>query len=143
MRPWIVLLVEDNPADARLMKEAIDLAGLPVDLHHVADGEEALGFLQGTDGPGKMLRPDLVLLDLNLPRLDGREVLRTMKDDASLRRIPVVVLTTSASPSDVRLVYDLHGNAFLTKKLDVEAFEADIAALLHHWFEVVELSQEP
>ncbi|MGX7827138.1 response regulator [Actinokineospora sp. 24-640] len=112
-----VLLVEDDPGDALLVAEA--LAGRPVRLHTVANGDEALAFLRRA---GEVPRPGLILLDLNLPGLDGREVLSRIKNDESLRAIPVVVLTSSAAQTDVLDSYACHANAYITKPLDAAAF---------------------
>ncbi len=117
-----VLLVEDDPGDVVLVREAFEDHKLRNRLHHVADGEEALRFLRGEGDHAGAPRPDLVLLDLNLPRKDGREVLREVKGDDHLRSIPVVVLTTSEAEEDVLRSYDLHANAYVSKPVDFERF---------------------
>lgn len=109
-----ILLVEDNPADVFLVEEAFGEVGFAGTLHVARDGQEALDLVRG-DGGGVTVVPDLILLDLNLPRLSGLEVLRALKSDARLRLIPVVVLTTSSAPQDVRRCYDLHANSYCTK----------------------------
>jgi two-component system, chemotaxis family, response regulator Rcp1 len=128
-----VLLVEDNPADVRLTREVLEEGDGSVRLTVVRDGEEAMAFIrrQGvyTDSP----RPHLVLLDLNLPKKDGREVLEEIKGDASFRRIPVVVLTTSAAESDIAHSYELHANCFMTKPLDLDEFFDAVRSIKEFW----------
>ncbi|WP_205697355.1 response regulator [Conexibacter sp. SYSU D00693] len=117
-----VLLVEDDAGDVLLVQEAFEDHKVRNRLHHVSDGEEALRFLRREGDFADAPRPDLVLLDLNLPRKDGREVLREVKGDDELRSIPVVVLTTSEAEEDVLRSYDLHANAYVTKPVDFERF---------------------
>jgi CheY-like chemotaxis protein len=119
-RPLEVLLVEDDPADVVLIREAFEHNGVRSTLHVAGDGLEALAFLRGERAPAP--RPDLILLDLNLPRMDGRELLSVIKDDERLRTIPVVVLTTSDAEEDVLRSYDLHANAYVSKPVDFGRF---------------------
>ncbi|RMD80069.1 MAG: response regulator [Gammaproteobacteria bacterium] len=137
--PAEVLLVEDNPADARLTREALREAGLRGRIHVVEDGVGALGFLRREGAYARAPRPDLVLLDLNLPRKDGREVLREIKADPELRSIPVVVLTTSCSEEDVLLSYQLHANCYVTKPADLDQFLETLRSLQGFWLRVARL----
>ncbi len=140
-KPFVVLLVEDEPADAHLVKIALRENRLLVDLHLVGDGVEALQFLrrQGTY-QGKP-RPDLILLDLNMPRMDGREFLVLIKDDPTLSDIPVVVLTTSDVERDVVAAYQLCAASFITKPVDIEQFSNAIRGLGDYWFALVRLPE--
>ncbi len=121
-----ILLVEDNPGDVRLTLETFKETDMTTMLHVVGDGVEALAFLYRSGDYADVARPDLILLDLNLPRKDGREVLAEIKQDAILRRIPVVVLTTSQAEQDILAAYDLHANCYITKPMDLDSF-ADVA----------------
>jgi chemotaxis family two-component system response regulator Rcp1 len=134
-----ILLVEDNPGDERLVREAMRIAKMRNLLHVVHDGVEAMAFLRREGAYGASTRPDLVLLDLNLPRKDGREVLAEVKADPELRRIPVVVLTTSRADEDVLRAYDLHANCFITKPVDFEQFMKVVQQIDHFWVNVVTL----
>ncbi len=120
--PRELLIVEDDPGDVLLAREALSRTSAAVNVHVVEDGEAAVDFLRRDGEHAAAPRPDLVLLDLNLPRLDGREVLARIKSDPSLRAIPVVVLSTSKSVEDVRSSYELHANAFVTKPAELERF---------------------
>ncbi|MGF7238841.1 MAG: response regulator [Frankia sp.] len=120
--PIEVLLVEDDPGDVLMTREAFADHKVKNNLHVVSDGVEALSFLRGEGEFSDAPRPDLILLDLNLPRKDGRDVLAEVKTDEGLRRIPVVVLTTSEAEEDVLRSYDLHANAYITKPVDFERF---------------------
>jgi CheY-like chemotaxis protein len=117
-----VLLVEDDPGDTLMIREAFEQHHITHRLHHVPDGVEALAFLHGEGEHAGSPRPDLILLDLNLPRMDGREVLKRVKGDADLRAIPVVVLTTSDADEDILRSYDLHATAYVTKPVDFDRF---------------------
>jgi CheY-like chemotaxis protein len=132
-------MVEDNPADVRLTREAFSERDLPHALHVVRDGVEALAFLRREPPYADAPAPDLVLLDLNLPRKDGREVLADIKADPRLRRTPVVVLTTSRSEADVMRSYDLHANCYITKPVDLNRFLEVIRAVEHFWLAAVTL----
>jgi len=131
-----ILLVEDNPADARLVREALTEGEVPVQLHWSTTGEAALAYLRGSDAAPSPL-PDLVLLDLNLPGLNGQELLSAIKTDPVLKRIPVVVLTSSSNPTDVHAAYDRHCNAYLAKPQDYDAFLSLVASLHQYWLRSV------
>lgn len=118
-RPWIVLLVEDNKVDQMLAQEAFDSRKVEADLHIVRDGEEAIAFLRRQGGFAGAPRPDLVLLDLNLPKRNGREVLNAIRADASMRRVPVVIITSSANDDDIYRCYAAGANCYLTKSVDI------------------------
>jgi CheY-like chemotaxis protein len=138
-KPIEILLVEDNPGDVRLTMEALKENKVSNNLHVVNDGVEAMKFLHReetySDGP----RPDLILLDLNLPKKDGREVLAEIKNDDSLRRIPVVVLTTSQAEEDVSKAYDLYANCYVTKPVDLEKFIIVVKSIEDFWVTIVKL----
>jgi chemotaxis family two-component system response regulator Rcp1 len=135
-----ILLVEDNPADVRLTQEALkEAANASTRLHVASDGVEALEFLYQEGEHSGAPRPDLMLLDLNLPRVDGREVLAKVKGDPSLRRIPVVVLTTSPSEDDILHAYDQHVNSYIRKPVDLDAFLGVLKAIDDYWLGSVEL----
>jgi CheY-like chemotaxis protein len=119
-KPVEILLVEDNPGDIRLIQEAFKEGGIFSHLNIARDGEQALAFLRQEGNYSKSPRPSIILLDLNLPRKDGREVLAEIKKDKALRQIPVVILSTSTATEDVRRAYDLHANCYVPKPLDVE-----------------------
>ena len=138
-RRTLILLVEDNLGDARLVREALHEAGAASALQHVPDGDEALAFLRRQGAHAAAPRPDLILLDLNLPRKSGREVLAEIKADAALRRIPVVVLTSSQSDDDVLSVYNLHANCYVPKPADLERFLIVIRSIEHFWFTTARL----
>lgn len=138
-RPIEILLVEDNPGDARLTQEALREGKIRNNLHHARDGVEAMAFLRREGEYGKAPTPDLVLLDLNLPRKDGREVLAEMKQDARLRTIPVVVLTTSEAENDIVRSYELHANCYITKPVGLEQFIAIVREIESFWLAVVTL----
>lgn len=138
-RPIQILLVEDDPGDVLITKEALEHSKVANALHVVANGEEAMAFLRREGAYADMVVPDLVLLDLNLPRLDGREVLAQVKDDPVLRRIPVVVLTTSQAEEDVLRSYDLHANAYVTKPVDFAQFVNVVRQVDEFFFTVVRL----
>jgi two-component system, chemotaxis family, response regulator Rcp1 len=134
-----ILLVEDNPGDVRLMKEALKEAEVATELNAVYDGEAALKFLRRADGYADSRRPDLIFLDLNLPRRDGREVLAEIKSDDELRRIPVVVLTTSEAERDVTNAYDLHANCYVKKPIDLDKFIEVVRECERFWLQVARL----
>jgi chemotaxis family two-component system response regulator Rcp1 len=134
-----ILLVEDNPSDVLLTQIAMKECKIANRLHVANDGEAALSFLRRQGPHAEAARPDLVLLDLNLPKMDGRELLREMKSDAALRIIPVVVLTTSDAETDVLRSYDLHANAYITKPLDMEQFIRVVKGIDDFWFGIVRL----
>ncbi|CAN5628585.1 response regulator [soil metagenome] len=134
-----ILLVEDNPGDVRLTQEALKEGRVGNTLHVVGDGEEALAFLRREGDFANSPTPGLVLLDLNLPRLDGSEVLRIMKRDPELKRIPVVVLTTSSADVDVFKVYELAGNCYITKPVDYDQFIKVVRSIEDFWLTLVRL----
>lgn len=134
-----VLLVEDNPGDVRLTMEALKEGKM---LNHVSvagDGVEAVAFLRRQGKYAKAARPDVILLDLNLPKKDGREVLAEIKNDAELRRIPVVILTTSSAEHDILKTYDLHANCYITKPVDLEQFIRVVKLIEDFWLTIVKL----
>ena len=138
-----ILLVEDNPGDVDLAREALETGKVRNTLHVVGDGEAAMAFLR-REGPYTGLpRPDLVLLDLNLPKKDGREVLAEIKADEALRRIPVVVLTTSKAEEDILKTYNLHANCYITKPIDLHQFIKVVHAIEDFWFTIVKLPPNP
>jgi chemotaxis family two-component system response regulator Rcp1 len=137
MRAVEILLVEDNPGDVRLTIEGLQEARVYNNLHVAQDGIEALRFLRREGTHSDAPRPDMILLDLNLPRKDGREVLAEIKSDASLRRIPVVVLTTSQDEEDILRTYDLHANCYITKPLDFDQFMHVVRSVEDFWLSVV------
>lgn len=137
--PIEVLLVEDDPGDILLIREAFEYNKVHNNLHVVNDGEQALDFLRREGEYGDALRPDLVLLDLNLPRKDGREVLADVKGDPALRTIPIVVLTTSEAEEDVLKSYQLHANAYVTKPVDFERFVSIVRQIDDFFVSVVRL----
>ena len=137
--PVEILLVEDNPADVRLTKEALKEGKVYNNLHWAKDGVEALEFLHRQGKYASAPRPDIILLDLNLPKKDGREVLQEIKSDETLRRIPVVVLTTSKAEEDVLRSYNLHANCYVTKPVDLEQFIVVVKSIDMFWLTVVTL----
>ena len=139
--PIEILLVEDNAGDARLAEEALKESKVRNKLHHVKDGVEAMKFLRRQQEYSHVSLPDLVLLDLNLPRKDGREVLAEIKEDPELRLIPVVVLTTSEAERDLVKSYDLHANAVIVKPIDLSRFIEIVESIEDFWFTVVKLPQ--
>ncbi len=139
MEAIMILLVEDNPGDVRLTREALKDMKMNNELFVVADGVEALSFLRQESPYEDMPRPDIILLDLNLPRKDGREVLADIKADDRLKRIPVVVLTTSDDDRDVMTSYDLHANCYITKPVDIRRFIEIVKNIENFWFSIVKL----
>jgi two-component system, chemotaxis family, response regulator Rcp1 len=137
-----ILLVEDNLADARLTIEAMKEAKVYNRLAHVQDGEEALAFLRHEGRYVQAPRPDLILLDLNMPRKDGREVLAAIKADGRLRRIPVVVLTSSEAEEDILKAYNLNANCYVTKPVDLDQFLKVVRAIEEFWLTIVRLPAE-
>jgi chemotaxis family two-component system response regulator Rcp1 len=138
-RPVEILLVEDNEADVRLTREGIKEAKIHNNLNVVRDGEEAMKYLYKRDGYEDAPRPDLILLDLNLPKKDGREVLEEIKSHESLKHVPVVVLTTSEAEKDIVKSYELHANCYVTKPLGLDQFVEVIKAIEDFWFSIVKL----
>ena len=138
-RPVEILLVEDNPGDERLTREALKEGKVYSNLHWVKDGVEAMEFLRRQGKYSSVPRPDIILLDLNLPKKDGREVLQDIKNDEALKRIPVVVLTTSKAEEDVLRTYNLHANCYVTKPVDLEKFIVVVKSIDVFWLTVVTL----
>ena len=138
-RPIEILLVEDSPEDVDLTREALKEGKVYSNLHWVKDGVEAMEFLHRRGKYRDAPRPDIILLDLNLPKMDGREVLQEIKGDDALKRIPVVVLTTSKAEEDVLKTYDLHANCFVTKPVDLEKFIVVVRSIDAFWLTVVTL----
>jgi two-component system, chemotaxis family, response regulator Rcp1 len=141
-KPIELLLVEDSEPDVRLTMEALHEAKVKNRLWVVEDGVEAMAFLRQEGRHAQAPRPDLILLDLNLPRKDGRQVLKEIKGDESLKRIPVVVLTTSKSEEDVLRVYDLHANCYINKPVDFNRFMEVVKSIENFWLTVVTLPDE-
>jgi CheY-like chemotaxis protein len=137
-----VLLVEDNPGDAQLTRIALEDSKISIHLNVVEDGVEAMTFLRKQEKYMAAAHPDLVLLDLNLPRKDGREVLAEIKADQTLKRIPVVILTTSQSDEDVLKAYNLYANCYITKPVDFDQFVKIIRSIEDFWFTIVKLPPE-
>lgn len=138
-KPIDILLVEDSPSDIRLTREAFRRSTMRSTLHVVEDGEQALNFLYRRDNFEAVPRPDLILLDLNLPNIDGREVLSNIKQDDNLRMIPVVILTTSNAQRDIVESYRRSANCYITKPSDFDAFFNVVQTIEHFWFSVVRL----
>ena len=142
LQPVEILLVEDSPTDVLLAKEALEFSKIVNNLHVVVDGVQAMAFLRREEKYKNAPRPGLILLDLNLPRKDGREVLEEIKNDDKLKRIPVVVLTTSKSEVDVLKAYGLHANCYIVKPVDFEKFAEVVKTIENFWFSVVTLPGE-
>jgi two-component system, chemotaxis family, response regulator Rcp1 len=134
-----VLLVEDSPGDVRLTQETLRNSKLPITLHVATDGVEAMAFLRNENGNGKSPRPDFILLDLNLPRMSGREVLAEIKGDDSLKTIPTIILTTSEAEADILRSYQLQANCYLTKPVMFEEFESLVKSIDDFWLTKVKL----
>jgi chemotaxis family two-component system response regulator Rcp1 len=137
--PIRILMVEDNPDDVELTVEALKDGKVANILTVVRDGEEAMAYLRGEAEYQGSVRPDLILLDINMPRKDGREVLKEIKDDPRLRRIPVVILTTSEAEEDILHTYDLHANCYITKPVDFDQFLRVVKSIENFWLTVVKL----
>jgi CheY-like chemotaxis protein len=137
-----VLLVEDSPGDVRLTREAFKDAKVHINLHVVSDGIEAMAFLRREGAFAAVPRPDMILLDLNLPRKDGREVLAEIKESSALKSIPVVILTTSASEEDILRSYQLHANCYVTKPVGLEGFMKVVRSIDNFWLSVVKLPNQ-
>ena len=137
----VILLVEDNPGDIRLTREAIHEGNIVCDLHVAVDGEEALAFSRKEAKFANVPTPDLVLLDLNLPKINGWEVLSEMKTDQNIKKIPVVVLTTSKAEEDILAMYSLHANCFITKPVDFDQFFTIVQSIKDFWFNIVKLPE--
>jgi two-component system, chemotaxis family, response regulator Rcp1 len=141
-RPVQILIVEDNPADARLVREVMRDSKVLNEIHWVPDGVEALAFLRAQGKYADAPRPNLIFLDLNMPRKDGREVLREVKSDEKLKRIPIVVMTSSQAEEDVARAYDQHANCYVRKPIDFDQFHLVVKTLENFWFATVELPNQ-
>ncbi|MFW6067612.1 MAG: response regulator [Myxococcota bacterium] len=137
--PYEILLVEDNPADVDLTRDYLSAMGVPHRLHVACDGVEAVRYVRGQGEFENAPRPDLILLDLGLPRKDGRQVLAELKQDSELRRIPIIVLSSSDAESDVIKSYNLHANAYVTKPSQLDQYREVFTRIEKFWFEVVQL----
>ena len=137
--PIKILFVEDNPGDVRLVKEAINDCNRSVELTIARDGEQAIKLLNAIAGRPKEDFPDLILLDLNLPRKNGREVLAEIKNDPTLRSIPVIVFTASQAESDILAAYNLHANCYVPKPIDLDDFLRTIHTIMNFWLDLVQL----
>jgi chemotaxis family two-component system response regulator Rcp1 len=137
-----VLLVEDSPGDVRLTREALKDAKVHINLHVAADGMQAMEFLKREGKYAGVPRPDLILLDLNLPKKDGREVLEEIKENPALQSIPIVILTTSSSEEDVLKSYRLHANCYISKPVDLEGFLTVVKSIDSFWLSIVKLPRE-
>ncbi len=142
-KPAEILLVEDNEGDALLTKEALIDSKMHVVLNHVSDGIEALDFLHKRNQFADVNIPDLILLDLNMPRMDGRELLQHIKKDPKTNAIPVVVLTTSQAQLDIVKSYELQANCYVTKPVDFEQFQTIVTQIKEFWFSLVKLPKSP
>ncbi|MFQ6013454.1 MAG: response regulator [Thermoplasmata archaeon] len=138
-RPAEILLVEDNPGDVRLTKEALKGGSVPISLGVVEDGMEALSYLRREGEYTEVSRPDLILLDLNLPRMNGHEVLAEIKGDCDLKRIPVIVLSISMDEKDLILAYENHANSYINKRVSPGELREMLQAIEHFWFRVARL----
>ncbi|MDY6964707.1 MAG: response regulator [Halobacteriota archaeon] len=138
-RPINILLAEDNPGDVRLTQEAFKEGKIRNELYVAGDGVEAMAFLRREGEYTDVPRPDLILLDLNMPRKNGREVLEEIKTDDNLKRIPVVILTTSKAEEDILRTYDLHANCYISKPVDMDQFIDVVKLIENFWFTVVKL----
>jgi two-component system, chemotaxis family, response regulator Rcp1 len=141
-RPMEVLLVEDSPGDVRLTKEAFKDAKVHINIHVAVDGTDAMAFLKREGKHANAPRPDLILLDLNLPKKDGREVLEEIKQSPTLKIIPVVILTTSGSDADILRSYLLHANCYISKPVDLKGFLNVVKSIDNFWLSVVKLPRE-
>lgn len=138
-----ILLVEDNPGDVRLIQEALQDGKLLNRIATVSDGQKALAYLRKQGGYAQATRPDLILLDLNIPRKDGREVLAEIKADVHLRSIPVVIVTSSQAEEDILRSYNTHANCYVAKPVDLEKFVAVVKAIEEFWVTIVKLPPKP
>jgi len=139
LEPIDILIVEDNPGDARLIKEVLRSDKSFYRLHLVEDGVEAMNFLRNKGANLNFPKPDLIFLDLNLPKMDGREVLAEIKSDENLRLIPVIIMTTSQAEEDISKAYSLHANCYITKPLELDQFVKTIRSIIDFWFTLVKL----
>jgi CheY-like chemotaxis protein len=141
-KPVDILVIEDNPGDTRIIKEVLSSNKIFCNLHTVKDGIEAMNFLYQKKEFTEAPRPDLILLDLNLPKKDGREVLAEVKNDYNLRQIPVVVMTSSQAEEDIFRSYDLHANCYISKPLELDQFVMAVKSIEDFWFSLVRLPKK-
>lgn len=141
-KPIEILVVEDNPGDVELIRESFEGSSWEPHFHIATDGEEALAFLQRIEPYHDAPQPDLIFLDLNLPKKDGRQVLRFIKSNGELKAIPVIVLTTSRSADDILASYQLHTNCYMSKPADLDAFMEQMKVMQQYWFTKVELPEK-
>jgi chemotaxis family two-component system response regulator Rcp1 len=139
IRPIEILLVEDNPGDVRLTMEALADGKILNKIFAVGNGQEAMDYLHKTGKYTEAVRPDIILLDLNLPKKDGREVLQEVKSDLKIKNIPIIVLTTSQAEQDIAIAYERHANCFVSKPVDFEQFITVVRSLENFWFSIVKL----
>lgn len=142
LEPIHVLLVEDSPGDVRLTREAFREANAAITLHVAPDGVEAMAFLEHEAKHAEAPRPDLILLDLNLPRMDGREVLARIKTDPDLKTIPTIILTTSDAPADIARSYELQANSYVIKPVQLEKFESLVQSINDFWLTKAKLPRQ-
>jgi chemotaxis family two-component system response regulator Rcp1 len=142
VEPIQILLVEDSPGDVRLTREAFRDAKVHINLHVALDGTEAMAFLKQEGAHANVPRPDLILLDLNLPKKDGREVLKEIKESPDLKSIPVVILTTSEAEADILRSYQLHANCYITKPVGLDGFFKVVNSIDSFWLSVVKLQRD-
>jgi CheY-like chemotaxis protein len=138
-KPIEILIVEDNEGDVGLIEEVFEEAKIKNNIHVAEDGEEAVLYLRGKGKFSGSPRPEIIILDLNLPNKDGREILKEIKEDENLKNIPVVVLTTSGAEKDIIRAYELHANAYVTKPIDFDQFINVIGSIVNFWLEIVKL----
>jgi chemotaxis family two-component system response regulator Rcp1 len=138
-RPVQILLAEDNPGEVRLVQEVMRESRFPNEVHAVSDGVETMAYVHQSGKYAGAPRPDIVLLDLNMPKKDGRQVLRELKGDPDLRRIPVVIMTSSLAPADIEVAYAEHANCYVRKPVDFHQFQAMIRQIETFWFATVEI----
>jgi len=139
LKPIEILMVDDDLGDVKLMEESLKNSKLQLNFNHVKDGQECMEYLSRTGDYAKVIKPDLILLDLNMPKKDGRQVLEEIKTDQFLRKIPIVILTTSESESDINKTYDLGANCYITKPVDFDQFQKVVNDIATFWFTVVKL----
>lgn len=139
LNPLKLLLIEDNPADVDITKEGLEESKIILELDVVTDGVEALNYLQKKGKYNEVETPDIILLDLNMPKMDGRELLNIIKNDDNLKSIPVIILTTSEAQKDIEISYNLHANAYLTKPVDFDEFTKMIKSFESFWLTFVKL----
>ena len=137
--PIDILIIEDNEGDARLIKEVLSDGKIANLLHNVKDGVQAMEFLRKKGAYANVVKPDLIILDLNLPKKDGREVLSEIKNDPELKKIPVVIMTTSQAEEDILKSYNLHANCYITKPIDLNQFIKVVKSIEEFWFSIVKL----